>query len=75
MTGKQVAYATPLALSVLACAIVLTLVWRRRRASAAVQAFVGSVAGQVAWGTGYLGELWSSSPLPAATAFFIWAAT
>src|SRR5690349_8599422 len=59
MLSRQAAYAAPLALSVLACAVVLVLVWRRRHASSAIQAFAYSVLGQVLWGAGYLGELWA----------------
>jgi PAS domain S-box-containing protein len=59
MTGRQAAYAAPLMLSVLTCAVVLVLVWRRRHVSSAVRAFANSVLGQVAWGAGYVGELFA----------------
>jgi NO-binding membrane sensor protein with MHYT domain len=61
MTGLQAAYAAPLVLSVLACTVVLLLVWQRRRASIAVRAFAWAVLGQVLWGAGYLGELFATT--------------
>jgi PAS domain S-box-containing protein len=57
MSSRQLAYAAPLALSVLICAIVFVLVWRRRGRSSAVRAFARCVLGQVLWGCGYLVEL------------------
>ena len=43
MLAHQAAYSLPVALSVLACAVVLVLVWRRRHATGAVKAFAHSV--------------------------------
>jgi two-component system cell cycle sensor histidine kinase/response regulator CckA len=61
MTGRQIAYATPIALSVLACVLVLVLVWRRRAGSAAARHYSWVMVGEVLWGAGYLGELLASS--------------
>ena len=61
ITGRQVASATPIALSVLACAIVLALVWRRRAGSAAARHYSWVMVGEVLWGVGYFAELVSSS--------------
>jgi PAS domain S-box-containing protein len=57
MTGRQVAYAVPIALSVLACAVALLLVWRRRSASPSVKLYAVVLAGEVVWCLGYLFEL------------------
>jgi signal transduction histidine kinase/CheY-like chemotaxis protein len=61
MTARQVAYAMPIALSVLACAVVLVLVWRRRHGSAAARHYSWVMVGEVLWGAGYFGELLSPS--------------
>src|SRR5882672_2057388 len=61
MTGQQVAYATPIALSVLACTVVLVLVWRRRRGSLAALHYSWVMVGEVLWGAGYLGELMATT--------------
>jgi signal transduction histidine kinase/ActR/RegA family two-component response regulator len=57
MNGRQVAYATPIALSVLACAVVLVLVWRRRQGSAAARHYSWVMVGELLWSIGYLAEL------------------
>jgi PAS domain S-box-containing protein len=59
MTGRQVAYAVPVALSVLACAVALFLVWRRRAASRSVALYAVVLLGEVVWCLGYLLELCS----------------
>jgi signal transduction histidine kinase/ActR/RegA family two-component response regulator len=46
---------------VLACAIVLALVWRRRAGSAAARHYSWVMVGEVLWGGGYFAELVSSS--------------
>ena len=61
MNARQVASATPIALSVLACAVVLFLVWRRRKGSAAAQHYAWVMVGEVWWGVGYFAELTSPS--------------
>ncbi len=57
MTGRQLAYAVPIALSVLACAVALLLVWRRRSASPSVTLYAVVLTGEVVWCLGYLFEL------------------
>ena len=61
MTGRQVAYAVPVALSVLACAVAFSLVWRRRAASPSVGLYAVVLGGEVVWCFGYLLEIVSPS--------------
>ncbi|HEX2871813.1 MAG TPA: histidine kinase N-terminal 7TM domain-containing protein [Polyangiaceae bacterium] len=61
MTARQVASATPIALSVLSCAVVLFLVWQRRKGSAAARHYAWVMVGEVWWGAGYFAELTSST--------------
>jgi two-component system, cell cycle sensor histidine kinase and response regulator CckA len=61
MTGRQVAYATPIGLSVVACLIVTLLVWRKRRGSAAAQHYSWVMVGETLWGVGYLAEVLTPS--------------
>jgi len=57
MDPGQVAYAAPIALSVLACAVVLVLVWRRREGNVAARHYSWVMVGEVLWGAGYFAEL------------------
>jgi signal transduction histidine kinase/ActR/RegA family two-component response regulator len=57
VTGSQIAYAVPIALSVLACALVLALVWRRRAGSLAATHYSWVMVGEVSWSAGYFAEV------------------